>query len=470
MSTFQSTPSRKLPPNPSLKSLKNQAKQLLKAHRAGDFDACCRFQKSLPRFSGLPEAVIQTEKIALADAQAVIAREYGFESWPKMKAHIGSLTVADAGVSQYQRIVDAIARGETETLKTLLEGNPALRRQIQESSQVKSLILAGIYRELSAPVTAIKGDVDDLLLGGISEHLSERQLDNLKKVQQTADRLAGVLHKIEDLDRASRSRFQAAVEALTSGDAETLNALLERYPKVKQELQEAVEGKSVYPTQLSHEMRTPMNAIIGFTRLILRRDGDRLPDRQKNILGRIWENADGLLGLINDLLDLSMIDARRMDVEVKRFSVDTLMRSCCAEVQPLVTEKPGVKLACDVGDGLDQTETDEGRVRQIVTNLLSNAIKFTEQGQVTVRAHREADDIVIAVSDTSVGMPQDALATIFKEFQQVEGSATARKSTGLGLPITKRIAELLGGSIEAESEAGKGTTFTLKVPVVYQIV
>jgi len=139
-------------------------------------------------------------------------------------------------------------------------------------------------------------------------------------------------------------------------------------------------------------------------------------------------------------------------------------------VEPLV--KPSVELRHEIAAEVGEANTDRGRLHQIVTNLLSNAIKFTAQGQVTVRVRHESDDdgvvsLVFAVSDTGTGIPADARSTIFEEFQQVEGSDLQRQGTGLGLPITKGYAELLGGTIAVQSEAGVGSTFTVRIPEVY---
>jgi len=239
-----------------------------------------------------------------------------------------------------------------------------------------------------------------------------------------------------------------------------------RYLDIR-EIQQQTQRKSAFLANISHELRSPMNAILGFTNMVLRRSGDALPDRQRGNLGKVLEAGDRLLGLINGLLDLSKIEAGRMDVEVTQFSVGSVVQSCCAEVEPLVAEKPGVTLLCETGDDAGEAGTDEGRVRQIVTNLLSNAIKFTEAGEVAVRVHREADDIVIAVSDTGAGIPQEELGSIFEEFEQVKGSDRERKGTGLGLPICKGFAELLGGSIAVESLEGRGSTFTVRIPATY---
>ena len=258
---------------------------------------------------------------------------------------------------------------------------------------------------------------------------------------------------------------QGLTEALSLGFVRFLD--FQRLEEANRRIQQATERKSRFLANMSHELRTPMNAILGFTRMVLRRAGDALPERQKENLGKVIEAGNRLLGLINDLLDLSKIEAGRMDVEVKRFRVETLVRSCCSEIEPLVAKKLGVDLVCDVADDVGEAETDEGRVRQIVMNLLGNAIKFTDQGEVAVRVRRETDDIVIAVSDTGAGIPQDALDTVFEEFQQVKGSDAERRGTGLGLPTCKGFAELLGGSIRVESEVGKGSTFTIRIPMIY---
>ncbi len=169
--------------------------------------------------------------------------------------------------------------------------------------------------------------------------------------------------------------------------------------------------------------------------------------------------------MINDLLDLSKIEAGRMDVNPERFDVKALIATCCDTVSPLIQE--GVELKQDVSDG--EANTDKARVQQMVINLLSNAIKFTDSGSVTVKAAQSDGQLVVSVTDTGKGIPAEELPTLFDEYRQVEGSESAvQKGTGLGLSITKKFAELLVGSIGVESEIGKGSTFTVRVPVEYQ--
>ncbi len=209
-----------------------------------------------------------------------------------------------------------------------------------------------------------------------------------------------------------------------------------------------------------------MTAIKGFTNVVLRRAADILPDRQKENLQKVDQASDHLLAMINDLLDLSKIEAGRMDVNVETFDVAELVKSACDTVSPLVQD--GVELRQDLIDQMGDVTTDRARLQQMLINLLSNAIKFTESGSITLVGGSSNGQLVISVTDTGKGIPEDELPTLFDEYRQVDGSESdIQKGTGLGLSITKKFAELLGGSIGVESEVGKGTTFTIKIPTDY---
>jgi len=297
-------------------------------------------------------------------------------------------------------------------------------------------------------------------------------------------------------------RLRESNLALSAGNKElfALNRALQEKTEdleaANRQIQEANRLKSQFLASMSHELRTPMNAIIGFTRLVLRRAGDLLPERQRDNLTKVKASADHLLNLINDILDLSKIEAGRVDIQAKPFDVKALIASCCETVGPLVKE--GVALNYEITDGVGEAHTDEARLRQIIINLLSNALKFTEQGEVKVSVRPsprqatlapplphagegvggeglspsegllEDKTLEIAVSDTGIGIPADALGYIFEEFRQVEGRHQQQKGTGLGLSITKKLTELLGGTISVESEVGKGSTFTVRIPIVYR--
>ena len=269
------------------------------------------------------------------------------------------------------------------------------------------------------------------------------------------------------LTATGRDRFTDEEVATLREFADAVALGYARYLDIRQ-IQEHTQRKSAFLASMSHELRTPMNAIKGFTNLVLRRSGDALPDQQRQNLEKVTQASDHLLAMINDILDLSKIEAGRMDVNPEPFDMKTLVTYCCATVSPLLEEKPDVKLEQDVADGIEKANTDQGRIRQMLINLLSNAIKFTDTGSVTVRAKQDDGQLVLSVSDTGQGIPDDEVLTIFDEYRQVEGSDKEHKGTGLGLSITKQFAELLGGSIGVESQAGKGSTFTVRVPMVYE--
>ena len=216
---------------------------------------------------------------------------------------------------------------------------------------------------------------------------------------------------------------------------------------------------------MSHELRTPLNAIIGFTRIVRRKGEDVLPQKQTENLDKVLTSAEHLLGLINTVLDISKIEAGRMDVLAANFRIGALIELCANTSQPLL--KPGVVLEKQVDERLDLIYSDQDKLRQIVLNLLSNAAKFTSEGKVVLSARPEGEaNLRISVADTGIGINAEALPRIFEEFQQADNSTTREYGgTGLGLSISRNLAHLLGGDLTAESEPGKGSTFTLTIPI-----
>jgi adenylate cyclase len=236
-----------------------------------------------------------------------------------------------------------------------------------------------------------------------------------------------------------------------------------RIAKERAEL--ASRTKSDFLASMSHELRTPLNAIIGFTRLVMRRAGDTLPPKQHENLQKILTSAEHLLSLINAVLDLSKIEAGRMEVRPTEFPLEPLLDLCLATVEPMV--KAGrVGLIKDIKGPLPPLVTDQEKLKQILINLLSNAAKFTEAGSITLRGRLRGEQIELAVADTGTGIPQAALELIFEEFRQLgDGVGRARGGTGLGLSISRRLARMLGGEISVASEEGRGSTFTTTIPV-----
>jgi signal transduction histidine kinase len=232
------------------------------------------------------------------------------------------------------------------------------------------------------------------------------------------------------------------------------------------QLEAANKHKSEFLARVSHDLRTPLNAIIGFTRIVLRKLEGQMPDLQKQNLQKVLISSEHLLNLINGLLDLAKIDAGKMDVIAVSFRLEEIINMTTATVEPLLKDGR-VRIVRDVPPGLPPLKTDRDKLKQILLNLLSNAAKFTEQGEIRVSASRENGILKLAVSDTGIGMNPAALEHIFEEFQQAEKTTASKYGgTGLGLAIVKKFINLMGGDIGVESEEGKGSKFTVTLPMV----
>jgi signal transduction histidine kinase len=232
------------------------------------------------------------------------------------------------------------------------------------------------------------------------------------------------------------------------------------------QLEVASQHKSEFLANMSHELRTPLNAIIGFSEVLLERMFGDVNDKQAEYLEDILSSGRHLLSLINDILDLSKIEAGRMELEVASFSVPAMLDTALTLVRERAA-RHGIALGLAVDPRLDSLEADERKIKQVVLNLLSNAVKFTpEGGRVDVRATPADGGVEISVSDTGIGIAPDDQEAIFDEFRQV-GSDYARKreGTGLGLTLARKFVELHGGRLWVKSELGRGSTFAFSLPL-----
>ncbi len=248
----------------------------------------------------------------------------------------------------------------------------------------------------------------------------------------------------------------------TAGELEEQNAELALQ---KNRVEEANRLKSEFLSNMSHELRTPLNSVMVLSRVLIMQAKEKLSDEEAGYLEIIERNGRNLLELINDILDLSKIEAGKMDITPRLFCVDSIVETIMERLEPVAAEK-NIKMIQNFSDGLFQIESDETRLHQILQNLISNAIKFTEKGSVTVSVHSDETNIYIEVADTGIGIRKKDLPHIFEEFRQVDGgSARKYEGTGLGLAIADRSAKMLGGGLTVESITGKGSTFSLILPI-----
>jgi signal transduction histidine kinase len=246
--------------------------------------------------------------------------------------------------------------------------------------------------------------------------------------------------------------------------AANVNRMNDELQRLYKELETASTHKSEFLANMSHELRTPLNAIIGFSQVLRERIAGDINAKQEEYLDDILTSASHLLALINDVLDLSKVEAGQVELQVAPFSLQDALERGVSMVRERAT-RDGVQVTLHGNGGLDVVTGDERRISQVIFNLLSNAVKFTPAGGlVDVTATQANGEVTVSVADTGPGIAADDLDRIFEEFQQTEAGARQHEGTGLGLALSKRFVEMHGGCIWCDSEAGKGSTFVFTLP------
>jgi signal transduction histidine kinase len=281
--------------------------------------------------------------------------------------------------------------------------------------------------------------------------------------------LIGPIHRIDSrLAAIASGDFSRHVDVDNRDELGTLaanvNRMNDELERLYSELQAASRHKSEFLANMSHELRTPLNAIIGFSQVLRERMFGEVNEKQAEYLDDIISSGNHLLSLINDVLDLSKVEAGQVELEVAPFSLREALERGVVMVRERATQD-GVRVALAADPDVDVVEGDERRIRQVIFNLVSNAVKFTPAGgAVDVSAVQMNGEVRVAVTDTGPGIDPEDQERIFEEFQQTEAGVEQREGTGLGLALSKRLVELHGGRIWVESELGKGSKFTFALP------
>src|SRR5712692_9964675 len=269
----------------------------------------------------------------------------------------------------------------------------------------------------------------------------------------------------------NRDEFGALAGRMNSMSAELRRLYEEEREAARQlealnsQLARASQAKSEFLANMSHELRTPMNAILGFTEMILDDIYGEVSPEVREPIQDVRTCGQQLLRLINDVLDLSKIEAGRMELSLTDYSVEEVVETARTSLRSLAAEK-GLEFTAEVEPDIPLAYGDGKRITQCLTNLVGNALKFTKQGGVTIRAELDGERVDYSVADTGIGIPNDQLDHIFGEFRQVDSSISREfGGTGLGLSITKTFVELHGGRIWVESEPGRGSTFHFAIPL-----
>jgi signal transduction histidine kinase len=240
--------------------------------------------------------------------------------------------------------------------------------------------------------------------------------------------------------------------------------------EAKRQLHEADKLKSEFIATVSHELRTPLNSIIGFAKLLLKQKIGPLNQIQQTDISVIYDSAQHLLSLVNDILDLSKIEAGKIRLDTEWVSIEEIIVGVMASMYILIEDKP-IELKEEIEPNLPQVFVDRGRIRQVVINILSNAAKFTDEGSITMQVRKitknEQEFICFSVKDTGIGIAAEDMDKVFEAFRQIDSSIARRaEGTGLGMPISYRLVTLHGGDLWVESQAEQGSTFSFTIPLI----
>jgi signal transduction histidine kinase len=349
-------------------------------------------------------------------------------------ARVGRLV--DAEQRRMKAMRDSIAHANRELLVTTA---------ILSVSAVVLAWLCGfvISWSIILPVREAQNFLDHVATGAFEQRVVLPNRDEFGALAERMNRMS------EELQKLDRMKVEAASELAQ------LNTQLER----------ASRAKSEFLSNMSHELRTPLNAILGFTEMMVDGLYGELPEELKDPLNDVQTNGRHLLRLINEVLDLSKIEAGRMELALGDYSVQELVASVRVALRSLAEEK-GLDFRIDVADGIPIARGDAGRLTQCLMNLAGNALKFTLRGEVCIGAALQGDELVYRVSDTGIGIAPEQIDNVFAEFRQVDATVTREfGGTGLGLSISKKFIEMHGGRIWVESRVGVGSTFFFSVPL-----
>ncbi|HJQ25708.1 MAG TPA: ATP-binding protein [Blastocatellia bacterium] len=408
------------------------------------------------------------------DRVRLTARELGFDNVTQIKlATVASeLTRNIYEYAQTGQIsVSLVERGERRGLEMVCEDRGPGIRNVE-------LILAGNFHSSTGLGKGIAGS--QRLMDEFRVHTAPGEGTRVEAIKWFDD-YQRMQRPIDEIRRRFFSASEASmVEELQAQNSELVRVLAEltrsrhELERANRDLQEANEKlrhvdemKSRFISTIAHEVRTPLNALTGLLMLLSRDKDEPLGPRQRETVSRIEKSTQMLIRLVNDLLDLSRLQARRMQIKLQAFDAGELIDAIATGLKQTATDK-GVELRCEIGGDLPKILSDPTKVAQVVTNFASNAIKFTPPGgAVVIHAARDSEEMWrVEVIDTGIGIHEEQIPLIFEEFQQVNLSNPHHGGgTGLGLPISKRLVELLGGRISVQSAPGEGSTFTAIWPL-----
>ena len=375
------------------------------------------------------------------------------------------------GSSKVNKSVFSAVKMEGEFGEVLATGQIQYIREIPPESQMVFATMGGDFQAkeiISIPVFRASEIISVISLVTISGFVKGTERLVTQMINEISSRISTLISaqqiytyadKLKDTNTALEQ--QAKELSVQADELTEQNIELEVQ---KQQLDDASQLKDRFLSNMSHELRTPLNSIISLASVLLRRVKGVVPEEELKYLNVIERNGRSLLALVNDILDLSRIEAGKEELHLSRFHISQVMEEI-ADMQRSQAEEKGIRLTIDLPTALPDMVSEYDKIKHILQNIVGNAIKFTDQGEVAVSARMSGSQMEISVSDTGIGIAPEHLALVFDEFRQVDESPSRKQGgTGLGLAIAKKYARLLGGDIYVQSTQGVGSVFTLSLP------
>lgn len=439
----------------------------------------------------MTESRLQIQKGVVDISETIIGKssmqEFSFDLLKQLmeitSANMGTFYILNEASMEYEHFVSVGAN--KELLKSFSAENPEgefgnvlskksiyYLRDIPEDTVFKFQTTAGnaIPKEIIT-IPILVEDTVVVLISLVNIHKFSKDCYDILKQSLLAintsysDLMANERTRIlaEQLTRTNQ-QLEAQTEELQNQTEELKGQNLELEMQ-RNQVEEATRLKSEFLSNMSHELRTPLNSIMALSRVLIMQAKDKLSEEENNYLEIVERNGKQLLSLINDILDLSKIEAGKMDFYLQTISLKTILNNIGDSLQPIVREKD-LYFKMDIADDLPMIETDDAKLHQVLQNIISNSVKFTEKGGVDILVKYNSEKVCLTIKDTGIGIPEDELPHIFEEFRQVDGtSSRLYEGTGLGLAIAKKLIRNLGGDIQVKSKFEEGSIFIVTLPI-----